>query len=161
MSMNRTLLTVVLLGLGVGCSDDGGNNDPTTFTVALSKAAEVPLCAAAGTAATGAATVTVSADNTSIAVTSLTHSGLSGAPTLAHIHAGAPGVMGPVVLDFGAPLTSPISKAFTAADYPATPPSGAPANFSAFAIALRAGNAYINVHTAACAPGEVRGQIGD
>jgi len=82
----------------------------------------------------------------------------AGDPTASHIHAGAAGVNGPVVLPFGAPLTSPYSKTFTAADYQANP--GAPPDFAAFVTALRAGGAaYINIHTAACKPGELRGEI--
>jgi hypothetical protein len=128
-----------------------------TYDVTLSKAAEATLCAAAGANAAGAATVTLAADDSTISVT-VTYSGLSGDVTASHIHAGAPGANGPVVLPFSAPLTSPFSKVFNAADYTAA--SGAPPNFAAFVAGLRAGGGgYINVHTAACKPGEIRGDI--
>jgi len=125
-----------------------------------SKTFNVPLvkdCPAAGPNATGVATVVVAADGSSVTAT-VTYSGLSGDPTASHIHFGPSGVAGPVVLPFSPPLASPFSKTFTAADYVAA--AGAPPDFTAFVVALRAGGAaYVNVHTAACKPGEIRGEI--
>jgi len=144
---------------GTPITDAGGSIDaatPTSYSVALTTAQESPLCASAASGATGAATVIVSADGSTIEV-DLSYSGLSGAAAAAHIHAGASGASGPVVLPFAAPLTSPIKKTFTAADYLAA--SGAPATFAAFVTSLKAGNAYLNLHTAACGGGEIRGQI--
>jgi hypothetical protein len=149
-------------------TDDAGTDDAgsdaqadaggaLTLTIALSTEAEVPVCATAGAEAEGSATVTIDAADTSVAVTDLTFVNLSGAATGAHIHFGAEGVAGPVVLDFGTDLTPPIDRTFTSDDY--TPPTGAPATFDALVAAIRAGTTYINVHTAACAPGEIRGQI--
>ena len=69
----------------------------------------------------------------------------------------AVGVAGPVVLPFSGDLASPLSKTFTAADYVAAP--GAPPDFASFVQTLKGGGAYVNVHTAACKPGEIRGQI--
>jgi hypothetical protein len=140
-------------------TDAGGSIDagtPTSYSVTLTSAQGAPPCASAATGATGTASVVVSADNSKIDV-ELAYSGLSGAATAAHIHAGAIGVAGPFVLPFAAPLTSPIKKTFTAADYAA--PSGAPATFAAFVTSLKTGGAYLNVHTAACGAGEIRGQI--
>jgi len=175
-----TFLAVVGLAALVGaCGDDDNNTSfdartsdasATTFdakpadggggafvrNVSLTKAAEVPVCANAGTAAAGDATVTVSADESMITV-HMTFSGLSGPATLAHIHAGAAGVMGNVALNFGSNPTTPIDKVFVAADY--QNPTGGPANFAAFVTSLKAGNAYLNVHTGMCMGGEVRGQI--
>jgi hypothetical protein len=131
-----------------------------TYTVPLTKAEEVPMaCANAGASATGMGTVTVSADNTMIIVSNLTYSGLSGTATLGHIHSGAAGANGPPVLNFGtgSMLDSPINRTFTATDYTAA--TGAPADFAAFVTALKAGNAYLNIHTGMCGGGEIRGQI--
>jgi hypothetical protein len=101
--------------------------------------------------------VTVAGDGSSIAVSNFTYSGMSGAVTLGHIHFGTSAAAGPVVLPFSS-LTSPINQTFTASDYVAA--SGAPANFAAFVTMLRAGGAaYLNLHTAACGGGEVRGEI--
>lgn len=141
--------------------DAGGDAGPgdETFTVALTTADEVPVCTAAGADAAGSATVMVDAASSMIVVTDLTFEDLSGAAMAAHIHLGEAGVAGPVVLTFDAPLTSPLDQTFTAADYPATPPAGAPADFEGFVELVRAGETYINVHTPACMPGEIRAQI--
>jgi hypothetical protein len=141
--------------------DDGTGPGPTTFTVTLTKAAETTVCAGAGANATGTATVTINSASTQISVTNLTFTGLSGPATMAHIHSGAPGVAGNIVIDFlatpAAPLTSPFNGTFTATNYIAA--AGAPATFTAFLDAMRDGNAYINIHTAACGAGEIRGNL--
>jgi hypothetical protein len=165
MSRIRILIASGLL-LTAACDDDDdddripGIDAPveTTFQVPLTTAAEVPLCPAAGANATGSSTVRIATDNT-VSVDSLTFSGMSGPPTAAHIHAGAPGVAGPVVFDLGTDLTSFGRMTFTGDDYPDPVPEGAPANYDSFLRDMRAGNAYINVHTAACPQGELRGQI--
>lgn len=138
----------------LGCATEKtAMREPKTITVPLSKQS----CPGAGPNAAGAAIVTIAADGSSVTAT-VTYSGLSGDATAAHIHSGAAGVAGPVVLPFSPPLTSPFSKTFTGADYVAA--AGAPADFAAFVTTLNAGGAaYVNVHTAACKPGEIRGEI--
>jgi hypothetical protein len=148
------VLTCIGLSAALGCATEKtvATGEAKTFNFSLTKA-----CPAAGANASGAASVTVAADGSSVTAT-VTYSGLSGEPTASHIHWGASGVSGPVVLPFSGPLASPFSKTFTAADYKAA--AGAPADFAAFVIALKAGGAaYVNVHTAACKPGEIRGEI--
>jgi hypothetical protein len=142
-----------------GSDDPASPNEPTTFNVTMTTAAEVPVCEDAGASAAGSGTITINAANTSITVSNLTWTGLSGAATAAHIHIGAAGAAGAPLIDFGVLPTSPFSDTFTAADYPASPPTGAPATFSAFIAAMKAGNTYVNVHTADCLPGEIRGQL--
>ena len=127
-----------------------------TYEVALSPGAEPSPCQGAGAGAAGTAKIVVAPDRSSIAAT-VSYSGLSGDATGAHIHFGPAGVAGPVVLPFAAPLSSPFSKTFTSADY--VPAAGSPPDWAAFVIALEAGSTYVNVHTAACKPGEIRGQI--
>jgi hypothetical protein len=145
----------------LACNEDEPSSPgvATTFTVALTTAAEVPVCENAGDDAAGAGTVTINAQNTSITISNLTWTGLSGAATLGHIHSGAAGVAGPPVINFGANPTSPFNDVFTADDYPDPVPAGAPANFAAFISAMKAGNTYINIHTEDCGPGEIRGQL--
>ena len=112
---------VALLG---GCSSDDDTNTcgpagaVKTFTVTLTKAAEVPNCAAAGANATGSATVTISADGCQVQVSNFAYSGLSGAVGMAHIHYGIPGVAGGIVLQFSS-TASPINQTFTSSDYTA------------------------------------------
>ncbi len=76
-----------------------------------------------------------------------TYSGLSGPATAAHFHKGAPGKNGGVVVPLFAGKTakSPFkgSKKITAAQ----------------AKDLMAGDWYLNIHTKAHPPGEIRGQL--
>jgi hypothetical protein len=144
------LAGMLLLG---GCATEkAAGPQAKTFEVPLTKS-----CDSAGAEAKGSATVTVAPDDASVTVT-VNYSGLSGDVTAAHVHLGAAGTNGPVVLPFAAPFTSPFTKTFTAVDYNAA--AGAPPDFAAFVTALKAGGAfYVNVHTAACKPGEIRGEI--
>lgn len=75
----------------------------------------------------------------------LSFSGLSGAAMAAHIHAGKPGVAGPVVVPLCGPCTSGMTGKATISD--------------AVIKALESGGAYVNVHTAKNAGGEIRGQV--
>jgi hypothetical protein len=76
----------------------------------------------------------------------LTFSGLTGAAGAAHVHVAPRGQAGPVVTPLCGPCVSPASGT---------------ANIDASVLnAIETGRAYANVHTAANAPGEIRGQIG-
>ena len=155
MQSNRMLVLLGLSGL-LGCATSG-LPPGKEYTVPLTPGAETPPCDAAGPTASGSATIVVAADDKSITAT-VSYGGLNGDPVAAHIHSGPAGSPGPVVLPFSGTLTSPFAKTFTAADYVVAP--GAPPDFPAFVTALKAGNAaYVNVHTAACKPGAIRGEI--
>jgi hypothetical protein len=72
-------------------------------------------------------------------------SGLTGPAVAAHIHNGRPGAAGPVVV----PLCGPCVN-----------PENGTANVNAASLAaIQAGTAYVNIHTAMNAAGEIRGQI--
>jgi hypothetical protein len=108
--------------------------------VTLSGDQEVP---AVKTAGAGTGTISIAADKSVSG--SVTTTGVAG--TMAHIHEAAPGKNGPVVI--------PLSKS---GDSTWSVPAGAKltdAQFSSF----KAGNLYVNVHTAANPGGEVRGQL--
>ena len=158
----RTLVLlsmVALMGCASGKSAEKPPDGPPARTFGLTTGDETPPCPAAGPAAQGIASVALAPDGSSLGVT-VSYSGLSGPPTAAHVHAGKAGVAGPVVLPFTGELTSPFSKTFTAADYVAA--QGAPPDFATFVQSLKSagsGGAYVNVHTAACKPGEIRGQL--
>ncbi len=127
--------------------------DPSVpaFGGPLSGAQEVP---AVTTSATGEGTAVISADGTKITYV-VTYSGLSGPAVAAHIHTGAAGAAGGVIL----PLTvsaSPMVGTLTAANFTA---SGTVTTFAEAVAAIKAGNTYFNIHTAANAGGEIRGQI--
>lgn len=148
---------LLMLATALGCATEKPKPAaPMTLTVPLTSHA-APACASAPANASGAATLIVASDNSSITATVL-YAGLSGEPTAAHLHFGKPGTSGPVVLPFSGTLASPFSKTFTTADYVTA--AGAPPDFASFVIALKAGGiVYVNVHTAACKPGEIRGNI--
>jgi len=110
-----------------------------TVNVRLTGAEEVPPVMAQGS---GSGSFTIGEDG---AVSgSVTTNGVQG--TMAHIHQGAKGQNGPVVV----PLTK------NGDTYSA--PAGAKLNDSQMQ-AFRAGNLYVNVHTAANKGGEVRAQL--
>ncbi len=85
-----------------------------------------------------------------------------------HIHVGASGTNGPVVVPFFSSPSSPFSSingCSTLADgirgpSNLTPNQGAGiGNWTDFVHALQSGNAYVNVHTTAHPGGEIRGQL--
>jgi len=75
----------------------------------------------------------------------LTYSRLTGNALAAHIHMGKPGVAGPVVV----PLCGPCKNGQT----------GVSKISKSVVAALEGGRAYVNVHTAKNAAGEIRGQV--
>ncbi|UJR79028.1 CHRD domain-containing protein [Sandaracinus amylolyticus] len=152
------LIGAIVMGLAIVACGDDEDDEPFSDSLSLTTDEEVPVCTAAGADAMGSGTVTIDPDDLSLRVVNLAYSGLSGAATAGHIHFGDPGEAGPVILPF-ADVTSPIDEIFTAEDYPAAPPEGAPADFPAFLDAVREGRTYVNIHTEACAPGEIRAQI--
>lgn len=139
-----------VVSTGTGCFDDfiaSGASipnyvdpQPTVITFALSEAQQVP---ASGSIATGCATATLSADETTLRV-QVEHGVYL--PTMAHIHIGAAGVNGSIVFPFSDPA-SPIDQTFNVT--------------AQNVIDLLAGNFYVNIHTADFPSGEIRGQIVD
>ena len=108
--------------------------------VVLTGLNEVPPVA---TTAAGSGTVTINPDRTVtviIAVAGMT-------ATAAHIHEGAPGTNGPVIV----PLGKTGDNTFAA-------PDGAKLTESQYA-SYKAGNLYINVHSANHPSGEIRAQL--
>jgi len=159
--MKRALISILLpsfmLAALVACGSDSNNAQPKVFNLNLTPQGETPPCPAAGVGASGTAKVTIAADNSSVTV-DVTYTNLSGPATASHIHSGTPAAAGPVVLPFSAPWDSPFTKTLTAADY--VPGTGTPPDFASFVTALKAGGAgYVNVHTNACKPGEIRAEV--
>ncbi len=126
-------VALAVVGLAVG----GG---ATKLTATLDTKSEVP--AVTGVAGTGKFTGTLRGNKLSW---SLTFSGLSGPALAAHVHLGKPGQAGPVAIPLCGPCTSGAKGT-------------AKANAQALK-AIRAGAAYVNVHTQANQGGEIRGQI--
>lgn len=115
---------------------------PITQSAALSGANEVPATAstATGTGAVGINPVTLELSG------GLSTTGLAG--TGAHIHAAAAGTSGPIIVPLGdaggGVWTVPLGTRFTSSQF----------------ADWRAGNLYLNVHSAAYPNGEIRGQLG-
>jgi CHRD domain-containing protein len=107
--------------------------------VKLTGAEEVPPVS---TSASGSGSIRVAEDGSVSG--SVTTTGVNG--TMAHIHQGAPGQNGPVIV----PLTK------NGDTY--TVPAGAKLS-SAQMDALKAGNLYVNVHSAEHKGGEIRAQL--
>ena len=112
-----------------------------TQQLTLSGANEVPPVV--GSPMSGSATVTINPDRTvsvKVVVTGMT-------ATASHIHEGAPGTIGPVIV----PFTKTADNTFASAE-------GAKLTESQYA-AYKAGNLYVNVHSAAHPVGEIRAPI--
>lgn len=108
--------------------------------IAMSGASEVPPVS---TPASGSGTVTINADRSVSARISAT-----GMPaTASHIHEGATGSNGPVIV----PFTKTGDNTFVA-------PEGAKLTESQYA-SYKAGRLYVNVHSAAHPGGEIRAQL--
>jgi hypothetical protein len=126
---------------------------PTTFTTEISGAEEVPPI---GTTASGRSRIVLAPDALSfsaVVVTDLSAHQI----TQAHIHVGPRGMNGPPAFFLAeSGFVSPRLVTLTPADF--LPSAEAP-TYQDFLAALRAGNTYVNVHTATFPDGEIRGQV--
>lgn len=125
-----------------GCTSMGQMGGMSnTQTLTLSGANEVPPVV--GSPMSGTATVTINPDRTvsvKVVVTGMT-------ATASHIHEGAPGTIGPVIV----PFTKTGDNTFASSE-------GAKLTESQYA-SYKAGNLYVNVHSAAHPVGEIRAPI--
>lgn len=134
------LITAVALAT-TGCSTMGGDNAKATSSVAqLSGAQEVPPVT---TEATGQSTIKIGDDKSVSGMLLVSRINA----TAAHIHVGAKGTNGPVVV----PLTKTSDTTFVV-------PADAKVNDEQYA-SYKAGNLYLNVHSAAHPNGEIRAQL--
>lgn len=135
----------------VACnSKDTAAPRPESYTASLSGSNETsPPALIVG--ATGTATVTVNGHDLAWTITTAnfangtTAPGSSSTTLPAHIHFGAPGVSGGVMVPLSATVNGSTQGTVTVVDSVLTH--------------LRAGDAYVNVHTAARSVGEIRGQL--
>ncbi|MGE0452548.1 MAG: CHRD domain-containing protein [Vicinamibacteria bacterium] len=159
-----------LAAAGCGGDDPTAPTGPTTtttiLTATLSSANEVPPIGNAEQGATGSATVTfrvtrdpagtVTASTVDFAVT-MANFPAGSVARLSHIHTGAAGVVGPVLIDTTLSPSAPVSM-----------PSGT-GSFSFTGVVVSAENAaavlanpagfYFNVHTVLNGSGAIRGQL--
>lgn len=144
-----TLAVVVMAG-ATACKDNKTTAPkPETYTAALNGSNE-PTPPAQVIGATGTATVTVSGNSIAYTLTTASFSAGTTAPAggtalPAHIHLGAAGVSGGVMVPLTATVNGTTSGTVTVVDSVLTH--------------LRAGNTYANVHTNNRAAGEIRGQL--
>jgi hypothetical protein len=134
----RALAVAAALAIIASCASmsDSMSNQQVT----LSGSNEVPSVT---TSATGTGTVTINPDRSVSA--KITVTGMSA--TASHIHEGAAGTNGPVIV----PFTKTADNTFVA-------PDGAKLTESQYA-SFKAGNLYVNVHSAAHPGGEIRAQL--
>jgi hypothetical protein len=139
-----TAALLAAAALASGCAQVSsmmqGDSKSGSEQVTLSGSNEVPPVS---TPASGSGTVTVSADRSvsaRITVTGMT-------PTAAHIHQGAPGANGPVIV----PFVKQGESTFVAAE-------GAKMTEEQYR-AYKSGHTYVNVHSAKNPGGEVRAQL--
>lgn len=141
-AMRSTLRVLTLASVAAALAACQSMELPKSYTqsVSLSGAQEVPPTP---TAASGTGNVTVTPEGMVTAVIVVT--GMNA--TAAHIHMGAAGANGPVIVPFA-----------KTADNTFSAPAGAKMSPEQYA-AYKAGNTYVNVHSAAHPGGEVRAQL--
>jgi hypothetical protein len=169
MRISGVLLFAACL-LTVACGDDDSptapSRAPLVFTSILSAANEIPAVTNAESVARGA--VQVSLDVTrgaSDAITAATATfymqvtGLPASTTFvgAHIHPGAAGTTGPVIVSTGLGATTALTRTGDTVEYVARGITVDPA--IAQSIINNPSGFYFNVHTVSNAPGVARGQL--
>ena len=161
------LAVAVLFSAIAACSDDddddGGNEPETQFEATLSGGQEVPPV---GTPASGSATISIEESQIAyrVDVVNLENAVVS------HIHIAPPGEIGPVRLDLCGTPAVPACTSGSGTLVEGSNGSTMEITFDSLVSAIRAGNAYVNVHTddgegeqntgpGDIASGEIRGQI--
>jgi hypothetical protein len=156
----RRALTLAIAGLFVLLvSAAQAQAQVVTFTAQLNGGNEVPgvVTGSAGTStvtwntATKTGTYRVEVYNMPVGTTA------------SHIHAGAVGVGGPVIINFTVPVGGisndyALSGTFACSDVTVRAPQGIN-SCEDFEQALLLGNTYVNVHSTANPGGEIRGQL--
>lgn len=159
------LLLIVTVSLSITAIAAASGHGQRNFRAHLNGGAEVP---SVDTNAQGQAIVQLSKDESSLYY-KLIAANIEGV-TQAHIHCGPPDANGPVVVflfGFNADGVAPngiLSEgSATDAEVIARPDSavcpGGVSDLADVISQIRAGNAYVNVHTLANPAGEVRGQL--
>jgi len=161
MPLDRRLLRasqlVVLAGAALlaSCDDDVASPEPERYVLALTGAAERPT--AVTTSASGSAVVTVL---NSDSIEFLIYVSALDSATASHIHAGDATVAGPImVFTFGGPVTGRVEGAWRHGFITRQGTFSGAFTFDSVLNRMRAGTAYLNIHTRRYAPGELRGQI--
>ncbi len=147
--LGRISICFVAGALAMACSQ--ATDNVQVFQADLSGANENP---ARNTVASGTSQITVDGDTVYFVVE--VHD--INAVSLSHIHVGPPTANGPVRVNFFlGPVTGPMNGilaqgSFTAADVLVI-------SYDQLLAEIRAGNAYVNVHSPTFPAGEIRGQL--
>lgn len=183
MIRNKSGMIVALAGAALGfaaCSEDVPSTAPLLrkLTAVLSPANEVPPVTANSSGTSNVTVVTErnvsngKLDTTTVRVQTLV-SNLDSV-TVGHIHAGAAGVAGPVIVNllptYGLvrgqrvartlpDSSTTINGSLSFVDITRASTFSAPFNFDSLLARINAGTAYVNIHTIKNPGGEIRGQI--
>ena len=151
-------LSLALAGLFVLLVSAQAQAQTVNFTAALSGGNEVPGVV---TGAVGTGTVSLNLA-TQVVTYRIDVYNMPVGTTASHFHVGAPGVSGPVVVNFtvaaGISNDYAISGTASASDLTARAAQGIN-SWEDFIQALLLGNIYMNVHSTANGGGEIRGQV--
>lgn len=133
---------------------------PETFHAKLDTASEVPPPSVGSATPSGTATFTNNGGSIGYKVTV---TGLNSAFTAAHIHGGAEGAAGlvlvPLKLTAGPDGSAAGEGLIDASAIKGSNPDASPMTLNDLLAAMRSGDTYVNIHTANNKPGEIRGQI--
>ena len=158
--MRRTFLYGLMTALLVAGATTAPRAQGRTQTLVavLSGGSEAP--AVVNTGAHGKAVITIDPDSGEVTWVIDVFNYPTGL-TASHIHVGAAGTAGPVIIDF-APTNLGVSGPFrlsgSTRSFIARPAQGI-RSMEEMMIAIAAGNAYVNVHSQANPGGEIRGQL--
>jgi hypothetical protein len=158
--MRKHLLTVLALTAGLLGSAAGASAQTFTLTATLTGAGETPA-PGLNTGAFGSATVVV--DVTARTVTyNVQVFNLPSGVTASHIHVGAVGTAGPVVVNFAPPVNASNDFGFSGTvkdtEFVLRADQGIRSADDMFQ-AILGGNSYVNVHSSVNPGGEIRGQL--
>lgn len=167
----RKLLMIACLAVAA-CGEDtptkpaGPTTTDTSFVLTLTAQNEVPAITNAEAGASGTATIvfhvtrdtagTVTASTVDFSVI-LDHFPAGSTARLSHIHTGAAGVSGPVLVDTGLSPAAPIAMPAGTGTFSFTGVAISPEN--AAAVLANPAGYYLNVHTVLNGAGAVRGQL--
>ena len=148
--MRRAALFAVLLAAATGGISCNSGDEVTLFEATLSPDNEVPPRASG---ASGTSRMTFDGTTVTFIVVVQNLNNI----TASHIHSGAAGTTGPVRVDFFlGPVTSVQSGTLAQGTFTAADVRGI--EFNALLDEMRAGTAYVNVHSQTYPAGEIRGQ---
>jgi CHRD domain-containing protein len=122
---------------------------------------EVPQPTLGSSTPSGTVMITVNPDSLGYKISAM---GLSSPVTAAHIHSGAPGVAGPVIVTLKVapgsdPSTASGEGTIDASAIKGKNADGSPMTMKDLISALQSGGTYVNVHTQNNKPGEIRAQM--